>query len=112
MGMVRERRAGRRVLVLSSYRRNQLLDQQQQTDHDHRSTGDAADCARQRRPRSQHLQARRLFGQPDYLPRVITRDLPALQKLYDDRLATLPGVQRLNSTLVMKSFVENRPLPL
>jgi DNA-binding Lrp family transcriptional regulator len=58
------------------------------------------------------LQAQRLFGDPDYLLRVITRDLPDFQHLYDDRLATLPGVQRLSSTLVMKSIVENRPLPL
>ncbi|WP_030457187.1 Lrp/AsnC family transcriptional regulator [Herbidospora cretacea] len=58
------------------------------------------------------LQAQRLFGDPDYLLRVITRDLPAFQRLYDDSLATLPGVQRLSSTLVMKSVVENRPLPL
>ncbi|MGY0055343.1 Lrp/AsnC family transcriptional regulator [Streptomyces sp. LZ34] len=58
------------------------------------------------------LQAQRLFGDPDYLLRVVTRDLAAFQKLYDDRLATLPGVQRLSSTLVMKSVVENRPLPL
>jgi len=58
------------------------------------------------------LQAQRLFGDPDYLLRIITRDLPAYQKLYDNRLATLPGVQRLSSTLVMKSVVENRPLPL
>ncbi|WP_031160377.1 Lrp/AsnC family transcriptional regulator [Streptosporangium roseum] len=58
------------------------------------------------------LQAQRLFGDPDYLLRVITRDLPAFQQLYDERLATLPGVQRLSSTLVMKSVVENRPLPL
>ena len=58
------------------------------------------------------LQAQRLFGDPDYLLRVITRDLPAFEKLYDDRLATLPGVQRLTSTLVMKSVVEDRPLPL
>jgi DNA-binding Lrp family transcriptional regulator len=58
------------------------------------------------------LQAQRLFGDPDYLLRVITRDLRAFQTLYDDRLATLPGVQRLGSTLVMKSIVENRPLPL
>ena len=28
------------------------------------------------------------------------------------QLATLPGVQRLSSTLVMKSVVENRALPL
>jgi len=58
------------------------------------------------------LQAQRLFGDPDYLLRVIARDLPAFQKVYDDRLATLPGVQRLSSTLVMKSVVENRLLPL
>lgn len=58
------------------------------------------------------LQAQRLFGNPDYLLRVIAQDLPAFERLYDDRLATLPGVQRLSSTLVMKSVVENRPLPL
>ena len=62
--------------------------------------------------RPQILQAQRLFGDPDYLLRIVTRDLPAFQKFYDDRLATLPGVQRLSSTLVMKSIVENRPLPL
>ena len=58
------------------------------------------------------LQAQRLFGDPDYLLRVVTRDLPAYQKLYDEHLATLPGVQRLSSTLVMKSLVEARPLAL
>lgn len=58
------------------------------------------------------LQAQRLFGDPDYLLRVIAKDLPAFQKLYDERIATLPGIQRLSSTLVMKSVVENRPLPL
>jgi len=58
------------------------------------------------------LEAQRLFGDPDYLLRVIARDLPAFQRLYDDRLATLPGVQRLSSTLVMKTVTENRPLPL
>ena len=58
------------------------------------------------------VQAQRLFGDPDYLVRVLTRDLPAYQQLYDGQLATLPGVQRLSSTLVMKRVVENRPLPL
>jgi DNA-binding Lrp family transcriptional regulator len=58
------------------------------------------------------LQAQRLFGDPDYLVRVITVDLPAFQRLYDERISTLPGVQRLSSTLVMKSVVENRMLPL
>lgn len=58
------------------------------------------------------LQAQRLFGDPDYLLRIVARDLRAFQALYDDRLATLPGVHRLSSTLVMKSVFENRPLPL
>jgi DNA-binding Lrp family transcriptional regulator len=58
------------------------------------------------------VQAQRLFGDPDYLLRVITRDLPAFQEFYDEHLATLPGVQRLSSTIVMKTVVENRPLPL
>jgi DNA-binding Lrp family transcriptional regulator len=58
------------------------------------------------------VQAQRLFGDPDYLLRVITRDLAAFQRLYDEQLAALPGVQRLTSTLVMKSVAEGRPLPL
>ena len=43
---------------------------------------------------------------------VAARDLPAYRQLYDERLATLPGVLRLSSTLVMKSVVDARPLPL
>jgi hypothetical protein len=35
--------------------------------------------------------------------------LPAFQKFYDDRLATLPGVQRLSSTLVMKASSKTDP---
>ena len=58
------------------------------------------------------LQAQRMFGDPDYLLRVITRDLTAFQRLYDEQLTALPGVQRLTSTLVMKSVAEGRPLPL
>ena len=58
------------------------------------------------------LQAQRLFGDPDYLLRVVARDLPAYRQLYDERLATLPGVLRVSSTLVMKSVVDTRPLPL
>lgn len=56
--------------------------------------------------------AERLFGDPDYLLRVVTADLPAYQLLRDEQLATLPGVHRLSSTIVMKRVVEERPLPL
>lgn len=58
------------------------------------------------------LSAQRLFGDPDYLLHVVAVDLPAFQALYDDELSSLPKVQRLTSTLVMKSVVDNRPMPL
>jgi DNA-binding Lrp family transcriptional regulator len=56
--------------------------------------------------------AERLFGDPDYLLRVATADLAGYAALRDERLATLPGVQRLTSTIVMKRVVDNRPLPV
>jgi DNA-binding Lrp family transcriptional regulator len=56
--------------------------------------------------------AERLFGDPDYLLRVTTTDLAGYAALRDARLATLPGVQRLTSTIVMKRIVDNRPLPV
>ncbi len=60
---------------------------------------------------AQVVQAQRLFGDPDYLLRVVTADLGAYQRLEDDVLAALPGVQRLTSTLVMKQVVRDRALP-
>lgn len=58
------------------------------------------------------LQAQRLFGDPDYLVRVRTKDLAAYAELEDNTLAALPGVQRLNSTLVMKQVVTDRAVPI
>jgi len=56
--------------------------------------------------------AERLFGDPDYLLRVVATDLDDYAALRDHELATLPGVQRITSTIVMKRIVDNRPLPL
>ena len=56
--------------------------------------------------------AERLFGDPDYLLRVVATDLNGYATLRDQKLATLPGVQRITSTIVMKRIVNNRPLPL
>jgi DNA-binding Lrp family transcriptional regulator len=53
--------------------------------------------------------AERLFGDPDYLLRVATASLEAYQALRDHKLATLPGVQKLTSTIVMKRVVDDRP---
>src|SRR5437764_2385229 len=75
---------------------------------------DAATIARFERglaaiPEVRH--AERLFGDPDYLVRVATADLASYQALRDDKLAALPGVQRLTSTIVMKHVVNDRPYP-
>jgi len=58
------------------------------------------------------LNAQRLFGEPDYLLHVIAADLSAFQHFYDTELSTLPDVQKLTSTLVMKNIVDDRNLPL
>ena len=57
------------------------------------------------------VHAQRLFGQPDVLIRVVTEDLPAYQRLYDQQLSRLPGVQSITSTIVMKNVVPARALP-
>ncbi|HKF35183.1 MAG TPA: Lrp/AsnC family transcriptional regulator [Jatrophihabitantaceae bacterium] len=56
--------------------------------------------------------AERLFGDPDYLLRVVAIDLTDYTSLRDQKLATLPGIHRITSTIVMKRIVDNRPLPL
>jgi DNA-binding Lrp family transcriptional regulator len=61
---------------------------------------------------TQVRHAERLFGDPDYLLRVVARDLDSYAAFRDRELATLPGIRRLTSTIVMKRIVENRPLPL
>lgn len=58
------------------------------------------------------IQAQRLFGDPDYLLHIVVSDLINFQKLYDEKLSALPGVQRLTSTIVMKSVISNRLFPL
>lgn len=58
------------------------------------------------------VEAHRLFGDPDSLLRVLTRDLSAYQESSDTTLGTLPGVQRLSSTLVMQRVTSDGTVPL
>jgi DNA-binding Lrp family transcriptional regulator len=59
----------------------------------------------------QVIEAQRLFGEPDYLLRVVTASLAAYQQLYDQVFVHLPGVASLRSTILMKQVVPLRPLP-
>ena len=79
----------------------------QKGDHDAVSAFEAA-----LEPILQIVEAQRLFGDPDYLLQVITQDLSAFQRLYDEQLSALPNIQRLTSTLVMKNVIHSRVLPL
>ena len=58
------------------------------------------------------IEAERLFGDPDYILRVLTTDLESYQRLFDTALGGLPGVQRITSTLVMKKVGAERAVPL
>lgn len=59
----------------------------------------------------QVTEAQRLFGEPDYLLRVVSPDLPSYQRLYEDVLIRIPGVRGFTSTIVMKQAIGPRPLP-
>ncbi len=60
----------------------------------------------------QVILAQRLFGDPDYFLQIVTVNLSYFQKLYDEKLSKLPYVQRLTSTLVMKTVVRDRPISM
>lgn len=53
------------------------------------------------------VQAHRLFGEPDYQLFVAAESKQHYQEVYDRQLSLLPGVQRLTSTLVMKTVVDH-----
>jgi Lrp/AsnC family leucine-responsive transcriptional regulator len=50
------------------------------------------------------VEARRMFGRPDYLLWVAVTDLDAYERLYMERLADLPGVARTNSQFTMRTI--------
>jgi len=58
------------------------------------------------------IEAERLFGDIDYLLKVVAADLPAYQHFYDEELSALPAVEQLTSTIVMKNLKAGAGLPL
>lgn len=58
------------------------------------------------------VEAERMFGEIDYVLRVLATSLEHYQQLYDGVLGSLPGVLRLNSTLVMKRLHPTRDVPV
>jgi Lrp/AsnC family transcriptional regulator, leucine-responsive regulatory protein len=58
------------------------------------------------------VEAQRLFGEPDYLLRVASRDSNEYERLYTNRLAALPGVRKARSQLTMKTIRPGLTLPV
>jgi Lrp/AsnC family transcriptional regulator, leucine-responsive regulatory protein len=50
------------------------------------------------------VEARRMFGRPDYLLWIAVADQDAYERLLMERLAGLPGVARTNSQFTMKTI--------
>lgn len=65
---------------------------------------------RARVPEGRH--AEQLFGDPDFLLRVVAADIDDYAAIRDANVATLPGVQRIPSTIVIRQIVDSRPLPI
>jgi hypothetical protein len=72
---------------------------------------DGAGFAAERRSRP-GLLLRPVPDSPRVWDLVAAADIAAYQTLRDERLATLPGVGRLTSTIVLKRVVEDRPYPV
>jgi hypothetical protein len=76
---------------------------------------DRAPCSASRKPSPTCPMSFRPSGcsaTPTTCRASLPRTSGAYQRLEDDVLAALPGVQRLNSTLVIKQVVSDRPLPI
>ncbi len=53
-----------------------------------------------------------LAGQSDYLLRVVYRDLEDLERLHSEVITRLPGVERVQSTLTLRTVKRTTRLPL
>ncbi|MEV6400615.1 Lrp/AsnC family transcriptional regulator [Streptomyces sp. NPDC051907] len=58
------------------------------------------------------IEAYRLFGSPGCLLRIAVADIAAYERLWIERLTSLPGVTEVNSQIIMKRIKEPRGLPV
>ncbi|HKS47435.1 MAG TPA: Lrp/AsnC family transcriptional regulator [Amycolatopsis sp.] len=54
----------------------------------------------------------RLFGEPDYLLRVVVSDIDTYERFHTEALSVLPGIANLTSHLVMKQVKAAGGIPL
>jgi DNA-binding Lrp family transcriptional regulator len=75
-----------------------------------RETVEAFEAALQELP--DVIEAYRLFGSPGCLLRIAVADLATYERLWIERLTSLPGVTEVNSQIIMKRIKESQGLPV
>jgi Lrp/AsnC family leucine-responsive transcriptional regulator len=63
-------------------------------------------------PLEEVIEARRMFGEPDYLIRVAVADADAYEQFLINTFADLPGLARMTSQFTMKTLKPGGRLPL
>src|SRR5262249_5703197 len=57
------------------------------------------------------IEARRMFGAPDYHALIAVKDLPAYEAFMTQHLLALPGLAKLQSRFTMKTIKTDAPHP-
>jgi Lrp/AsnC family transcriptional regulator len=53
-----------------------------------------------------------LLGNVDYLLRIVTSDIKAYEQFFFEKLSQLPGIQEVNSSIVLSEAKHTSVLPL
>jgi Lrp/AsnC family transcriptional regulator len=53
-----------------------------------------------------------LLGNVDFLLRIVTRDIKAYEQFFFEKLSQLPGIQEVNSSIVMSDVKHSTVLPI
>lgn len=58
------------------------------------------------------LECSRLAGEKDYLIKVLTDDIDAYERFTRTRLATIPGIDKTSTSIVLSTVVQRTGIPL
>jgi Lrp/AsnC family transcriptional regulator len=53
-----------------------------------------------------------LLGNVDFLLRIVTEDIKAYEQFFFEKLSQLPGIQEVNSSIVMSDIKHTTVLPI
>jgi Lrp/AsnC family transcriptional regulator len=62
--------------------------------------------------RAEVLDCYVLLGSVDYLLRIVTEDIKAYERFFFEKLSQLPGIQEVNSSIVLSDIKHTTVLPI